>query len=69
MKLVWENGQLFVRPTEEEIAKCKRQAFLESGHETIEEILQVLRGRGIEVPQTAYEKVTSNLTNRFGKVT
>ena len=69
MKLVWENGQLFVRPTEEEIAKRKRQAFLESGHETIEEILQVLRGRGIEVPQTVYEKVASNLTNRFGKVT
>lgn len=69
MKLVWENGQLFVRPTEEEIAKRKKQAFLESGHETIEKILQVLRGRGIEVPQTAYEKVTSNLANRFGKVT
>ena len=69
MKLVWENGQLFVKPTEEEIAKRKKQAFLESGHETIEKILQVLRGRGIEVPQTAYEKVASNLTNRFGKVT
>jgi ketopantoate reductase len=61
MKLEWENGRLIVRPTEEEIAECKRRAFLESGHETIEELLSVLRARGVEVPATAYEKAVERM--------
>ena len=61
MRLEWENGQLVVRPTDKEIAKRKRQAFIESGHETIEELLRVLRARGVGVPLTAYEKAVERV--------
>ena len=61
MRLEWENGQLVVRPTDKEIAKRKRQAFIECGHETIEELLRVLRARGVGVPLTAYEKAVERV--------
>ena len=47
VKLVWENGQLFGKTDEEEMPSAKSRHFFESGHETIEKILQVLK-EGIE---------------------
>jgi hypothetical protein len=73
VKVEWEEGRLVVRPSDAELAERKRQAFIECGHETIEELLRVLRARGVGVPLTAYEKAVERVeraaSRRGGKVT